>query len=332
MGHPEVGVIVKEQFIGKKIVVVDDDPAIVNLVQFILNKEGFEVFTASDGNTGFSKIRNILPDLVILDLHMPGMSGFEICTRLRSDFRFSHMPILVLTGSTKIENGIALLNFSADDYIIKPFTRRELVARTNALLRRAHTLIDLNPLTRLPGNASVSAKLSNLIETGSDFCVLYVDIKKLKAFNEHYGFVRGNDVIKMLTQILIQTVHDKGEPDNFIGHTDDDNFVIITSPEHASSVSLGIIWEFDQKVKGLYDAEDLRQGYIVNKNRQGKEEKFPITSIAIGIVSTKKREITHPGQIAQIGNELVSYAKTFDDSKLIIDRRKDQQAPSEPAV
>jgi len=315
----------------KKIVAMDDDPAIVKLIEFIL-KEEFEVFTAFDGEEGLNKIYKASPDLVILDLHMPRMTGFEVCTRLRSSSRFSHTPILLLTGSTKIENGISLLNFSADDYIVKPFKREELVARVKALLARADFLVDLNPLTRLPGNCSVSAKLSNLIETGSDFCVLYVDIKKLKVFNYHYGFVRGNDVIRLLAQILIEVVHDRGKPDDFVGHARDDDFVVATTPEYANSISLGIIWKFDQKVKGLYDAQDLRQGCIVNKNRQEKEEKFPITSIAIGVVSTKKRQITHPGQIAQIGNELVSHAKTFDGSKLIIDRRKDKQFHPQPAV
>lgn len=117
----------------KKILVVDDEAPILELVRFNLEKEGFAVITASDGEDGLRRARSEAPDLVILDLMLPGIDGIEVCQQLR---RETNVPVLMLTAKTEEFDRVLGLSVGADDYVTKPFSPRELVARVKAQLRR----------------------------------------------------------------------------------------------------------------------------------------------------------------------------------------------------
>ena len=116
-----------------KILVIDDEPSIVNLINAYLKPEGYEVFTASDGNAGIKAARSFKPDLIILDLMLPGIDGIELLTRLR---RESTVYVILLTAKTEETDRVIGLSIGADDYVTKPFSPRELVARVKAALRR----------------------------------------------------------------------------------------------------------------------------------------------------------------------------------------------------
>lgn len=120
-----------------KILVIDDEPSITKLVSAYLEPEGYEVFTASDGNAGLKAARAFKPDLVILDVMLPGMDGIELLSRLR---RESEVYVIMLTARTEETDKIVGLSVGADDYVTKPFSPRELVARIKAALRRLKTV------------------------------------------------------------------------------------------------------------------------------------------------------------------------------------------------
>src|SRR5215216_7653207 len=119
-----------------KILVVDDEPSVTNLVSAYLRTEGYEVFTAADGNAGLKAARTFKPDLIILDLMLPGIDGIELLSRLR---RESEVYVIMLTARTEETDKIVGLSVGADDYVTKPFSPRELVARIKAALRRLQT-------------------------------------------------------------------------------------------------------------------------------------------------------------------------------------------------
>ena len=119
-----------------KILVIDDEPSIINLVSAYLKPEGYEVYTASDGNAGLKSTRAFKPDLIILDLMLPGMDGIELLSILR---RESDVYVIMLTARTDETDKIVGLSVGADDYVTKPFSPRELVARVKAALRRIKT-------------------------------------------------------------------------------------------------------------------------------------------------------------------------------------------------
>ena len=147
------------------------------------------------------------------------------------------------------------------------------------------------------------------------------DLDKFKAFNDKYGFERGDEIIKNTARILISSVQEKGNPEDFIGHIGGDDFVVITTPNNIDPLYNAIIQKFDTLAPTLYSKEDLAMGYIVGKDRQGNKAMIPLVSISIGVVTNEKNKITHMGQVGEIGAELKKYAKSLDGSNYVTERR-----------
>ncbi len=305
----------------EKILIIDDDESATKLARFLMEKEGYEVFSATDGIKGLEKLQKVSPDLVLLDIDMPRMNGFQVCQKIRGDVLYRHLPIIMLTGSSEEDNLVKALGFGSDDYMLKPYKNAELVARVKGIMNRTTRVLDANPLTKMPGNIAISREIEKRIEGKTLFSVLYLDINKFKAFNDYYGFLRGDVVIKLTARIIIETVAKFGSEDDFTGHIGGDDFVIVTCPEKAVDFCSKIIEEFDGRIQDLYDEDDRKEGYILCKDRQGKENKFPLMTISIGVVSNERRKITHPGEISKIGAEVKKYAKTLQWSNYKIDNR-----------
>ena len=190
------------------------------------------------------------------------------------------------------------------------------------ILRRTERDLEANPLTKLPGNVSILNELSKRIEAGSLFAVCYIDINKFKVYNDKYGFERGDEVIRQTARILIQARREAGTPENFIGHIGGDDFVIISTPEVVDKICKRIIGEFEKSVPAFYNAADLQKGYVISVDRKGVEQKFPLLSISIGVVTNETRKIDHVAQVGEIGAELKSYAKSLEKSSYVKDKRK----------
>lgn len=131
---------------NKKIVIVEDEPDILEILTYNLKREGFDVISADNGCTGLALIKKHLPDVALLDLMLPGMDGLEICQQVRADESCAHIPIAMVTAKGEETDIVLGLGVGADDYISKPFSPKELTARIKALLRRSH-LIQTNNQT-----------------------------------------------------------------------------------------------------------------------------------------------------------------------------------------
>lgn len=306
----------------EKILIVDDDPDILDVLKITLEDEGYEVTEGHDGQEAIDIIKKNTPDLLITDFKMPKLNGDEVCKILKEDILVQHMPIIILTGKGETSDKIHGINCGADDYMVKPFEPKELAARVKMVLRRTARDLDANPLTRLPGNVSILNEIQKRIDEGNLFSVCYIDLDKFKAFNDKYGFEKGDEVIKNSARILISSVQEKGTAKDFIGHVGGDDFVVITSPENIDELCKAIICKFDLMVPTLYNKEDKEKGYIVAKNRQGKVKKISLISISIAVVSNEKKEIKHVAEVGEIGADLKHYAKSLKGSNYVTERRK----------
>ncbi len=307
---------------NNKVLVIDDDRFIVKVISDCLEKEGFVVNVAYDFNSGMDKIYNNAPDIILLDVVLPEMNGVEICRLLRNDTRTSHVPIIMLTSKVNIEDKVAGLDAGADDYITKPFECLELIARIKSHIRRAKQEKSFNPLTELPGNLLIEEEIRQRVnDIKKKFAVLYIDLDNFKAYNDVYGFLKGDEVIKFVAHILKKNIKELGNPDDFIGHIGGDDFIAITTPSKVDIICKSIINQFDSTISLFYSTEDRRRGFIVTRDRSNQEIKYPFMTISIAIVSNEKRHINSHWQVAEIAAEMKKYAKSLQGSVYVKDRR-----------
>ncbi len=307
---------------GREVIVVaDDDEDIVRFVEVNLRLEGYDVVTVSDGEQALGTTFDQMPDLVLLDVMMPKMDGFEVCQRLRSDPRTKGISVIMLTAKSLSADKVVGLTAGADDYMIKPFDPIELIARVKSALRRASEMKGLNPLTQLPGNVAVQEEVGRRVARGAPFALMYFDLDNFKAFNDHYGFLRGDEAIKLLAECICGALNELAEADSFCGHIGGDDFVAISAPEHAEDVVKEVIGRWDERITGLYDANDLARGYIEVPDRQNLPHRYPVTTVSVGIAMNTQRLISSHWEAAEIAAEMKQFAKRDTRSSYWIDRR-----------
>ncbi|HEX9888944.1 MAG TPA: response regulator [Nitriliruptorales bacterium] len=291
------------------ILIVDDDPDIRTFLEVTLELAGFEVQAGINGADAIEKALSVQPALIVMDVMMPVMDGMESCRRLRADARTSHIPIIMLTARAQGTDKVEGLAAGADDYVTKPFDPDELVARVEATLRRAGQMKAVSPLTGLPGNARIEGDIARRAGTGERFALLYADLNNFKAYNDHYGFLRGDDVIKTLANVLADVGNEHGDDQTFIGHVGGDDFVVICGAEQLEQIAAEVCRRFDDRVPALYDPDDRERGYVVVADRQGNDRQYPLTSVSIGIATNRNRAFVHPSEPVEIATEMKSFAK-----------------------
>jgi diguanylate cyclase (GGDEF)-like protein len=307
---------------GKRILVVDDDRNLRKIIQTNLELAGYDVSTAPNGEEALHMLDSMQPDLVVLDVMMPIMDGYEVARRIRRHPANTHVPIIMLTAKSEVEDKLAGFDAGADDYITKPFGPQELLARVKAKIRRVEVDSSLSPLTRLPGNLAIEADLRRRIETKAPFAVLYLDLDNFKAFNDVYGFTHGDEAIQLVASSAVDAVRRRGTTQDFVGHIGGDDFIIVTLPERSEEIAREIIDMFDRDIRKLYTPQDLRQGYIETRDRRGTLNRFPIMSLSIAIVSNAKRPLDNYAQIGEAAAELKRYAKSIGGSVYVKDKRR----------
>ncbi|MFA5937621.1 MAG: response regulator, partial [Candidatus Paceibacterota bacterium] len=306
-----------------KVFIADDQAILLELMKDMLEKAGFSVTTGADGDEALDNIRKYMPDIIVLDYEMPGKNGFEVASILKADSLYASVPIILLTAISDKQLKLKGLSLGLDDYLIKPVDADELVARIRMILRRTKQVLDTNPLTRLPGNPSIQARIEREIARGVPFAVLYVDLNQFKAFNDAYGFDAGDKVLKAAANILVNQTRQCDRENGFVGHIGGDDFIVVCSFDRAEELSKRIIADFDAIVPSFYNADDRRRGFIMSTDRMGKAQQFAFLSVAVGLVHNTIKKLTSLGQISQIGSELKHAAKCSPKSAYVVDRRSD---------
>ncbi len=304
----------------EKILLADDSHAIRFLVTEILTNAGFTVVQAQDGQEAVDKTYKENPDLLILDYEMPKKTGFEVVKEIRSRTGYLHTPIIIFTAVTDKSTKLEGLGLDIDDYLTKPADEDEIVARVKLLLKRSQQKMDSNPLTHLPGNPSIQARIEREIATGKPFAVLYCDLNNFKSFNDKYGFEAGDRVLKATADTIVAAA--KQDPNSFVGHIGGDDFIVVSCFDKAESIAQEIAAQIDKMAPTFYSPEDQAQGYMVSTNRKGEVEKFPFLAMGIGVVHNTKKPLTSFAQVSNIGSELKCLAKQHEKGSFyMLDRR-----------
>jgi len=302
-----------------RVLVVEDDEATRGALRALLDDAGYQSDGARDGESAVGVIRDSRPDLVVLDLGLPGMSGADVHRQLRQDPRTRFLPIVFLTAHFDRQAKLEQLEAGAEDFITKPYDADELLARVGAAVRRSSGLRSLNPLSGLPGNPTITEEIESRLARGDHFTLLYVDIDRFKEFNDHYGFARGDCVITMLAEALVQVAVTE---QRFVGHIGGDDFVMLARADEAESLAEGITRRFDERIRALYDAEDCARGWIEARDRRGRLRRFPIATVSIGIVNVPPGRFKGATAAARAAAEVKEVAKRMPGSAWAVDRRR----------
>lgn len=310
-----------------RILIADDDPSIRQLLEALLANAGYAVFSAPDGAALVRMAQEQVPDLLLIDLMMPNLDGFEAIRQLRHDTRTGHLPMLVITARSRTADLVQGFQVGADDYIAKPFDINELLARIRANLSRAARQPVHNALTGLPGNMLLVNNLNYCLERNIPFALLYADLDNFKVFNDTYGFARGDAAIAALASMLQEVLDGHGASGDFLGHIGGDDFALLTEPQRAEPLCKALIARFDQEVVSLYEEEDVRRGYISGLDRHGVLRRFPLMSLSIGVVSTRHRAFASYEEVSQVAAEMKHVAKSKPGSSYALDMRSKQAPP-----
>jgi diguanylate cyclase (GGDEF)-like protein len=310
-------------FVRREIaLVVDDDEQVLRLVKRVLERAGFEVVTVSDGTAAHNMAVEWRPDIILLDLMLGETTGDQIMSQLRDDFRTRLIPVVFLTVRDSLKDKVEHLMSGADDYVTKPFIPEELVARLRAVMTRSTTARGLNPLTGMSGNADILREISRRLAQRARFAVLYPDIDVFKSYNDHYGFLRGDDVIKTLATIILEVLEENHSGHHFAGHVGGDDFVILTEPTMGEKIATEITKRFDESIPALYDPADRERGWIESEERSGSMLRTPLVSVSIGVVIVEPGTYGSPAAVAARASEVKGVAKRMPGSKWVLDRRR----------
>ncbi len=308
-----------------RVLIADDQTELLYLMKEMIEAAGFEVFTANDGVEAMTTVFECSPDIIVLDYNMPRKDGLEVAEDLKNNPLFAHIPIIIVTGAGDKKTKMKGLGMGIDDYLIKPVDTEELIARIRMILKRNKQVLDTNPLSKLPGNPSIQARVEREIQKGGEFAVLYLDLNNFKAYNDTYGFEAGDRILKATANLLVKLTIQNENSEDFIGHIGGDDFIVVTDYARSEELAKRIVSAFDEIAPSFYSKADRERGHIISTDRQGNIKNFPFLSIAIGIVHNHTRPLASFAHVSNIGTELKKGAKRTDNkSNYIMDRRKDQ--------
>lgn len=284
------------------ILVVDKDQEISNMLQIYFKGKGHTVQVAGTGKEALEKIRLELPQLILLAVELPDTEGYEVCSNLRSNTRTSHIPIFFLTQKGERRDKLRGLEVGADDYITKPFDIEELNLRVQNALRRTEYESLTDPRSRLPAGRLIEEKLRSILGR-MGWAYMDVRINHFEAFNEVYGYVAADDLLRFTTMLIREAVDKFGTPDDFIGHPGSNNFIIVTKELNADPIKQAIKSGFDEQVLSHYNFIDRERGFILATNDDGSQSRAPLMSITVGFVSPSKRPVADIRELTELAAE-----------------------------
>jgi DNA-binding response OmpR family regulator/signal transduction histidine kinase len=300
------------------VLVVDDDPVIRTVCREILEGQGISVREAADGAQALDMAMREKPDVVLLDVMLPDIDGFQVIERLREERSTAQIPIIIISARGRTGDKVRALRLGGDDYLVKPFDAMELGARVESVLKRREREIEASPTTRLPGSPALERECEQRLQEGQDFVLCYLDLDNLKAFNDYYGYAKADGVIQQAGDIIRKAVERYGDGSDLVSHIAGDDFVIVTQLPRLRAIAAEVIGTFDRLIPMYYAESDRERGYIEAEDRFGERRRFPLMSISLAAVKVRRGAFRSHAEVAARAAELKKSAKAIPGSVLVI--------------
>ncbi len=308
----------------KKILLLSAEVPPYTIWAEVLTQKGYRVEIFPEIQEAGERVFFSLPDMILVSEGLHPELVKDLIFALKCDLSLASLPILLIVDPEKLPR-IDWHEYFVDDFICEGASSEEVISRVKLALLRAERLADNNPLTGLPGNTSILRKIEEVIHDDGEWAVGYVDLDNFKPFNDAYGFSRGDEVIRMLARLLVNTVEFYAGPKGFVGHIGGDDFVFIVPLDVADKVAQEVIQKFDQLVLNFVDPEDRERGCLLTTDRQGVLCRIPWPSVSIAIVPVWAGRFKHYGEVAAVAAQLKHYVKKVPGSTYLIDRRKEER-------
>src|SRR5919206_3139704 len=285
----------------------------------ILVSAGHEVSLAPDGLSALAAISQREPDLLVLDLRMPGMSGIEVCRAVKRNPFQARIPVLMLTAHGDVEHKVAGFEAGADDYLAKPFDPRELRARVVALLRLVRREGDRNPTSGLPGGKAIEEEIARRAELREPFAVCYIDLDNFKPFADTFGFSIADMVIRDMGATIHGVVRDVGNPHDFVGHIGGDDFIAVTTEAGAESIARECAARFVDVARRAVGEEAVRRGHFMGIDREGRAREFPIARLSAAILKIDPTHWVSMGHLGSLAAEVKRRARYRGPGTILVE-------------
>lgn len=280
------------------ILVVEDDFDISNMLRIYFSGQGYQVEVAPKGGDALDVTRRHLPKLIVLDINLPDMSGYDVCRELRTTTRTMHIPIIFLTQKDERSDKIIGLELGADDYVTKPFDIEELKLRVQNSIQAAERQHQIDPLSNLPTGSLVEDHLRELMRNNGDWSYIDIKIANLEQFSEVYGWGARDEVVKFTSILIAEVIDELGTKDDFAGHPGRDNFVVTT---HTANID-----PFIEKLEGRFAKEILQHYTFIDRERGYmlvESEEVELMTLSIGYVSTRTHQFSDIREITELAAE-----------------------------
>lgn len=305
----------------QEIYTIADDEELNNQLKKIFAEENDYTFKNISSNKVEEEIKNI-PDLIIIDEDKLTRNIIEICNLIRSYNDNTITPIIVISSNWDKNHRVDILKNSVEYFIKSPIDEQYMYYTVKNLVRLMQTNRRVSPLTGLPGNVQIQIELKKRLLRKKCFAVLYLDLDNFKEYNDIYGFLAGDEVIKYTAKTILKIIHQYDLEETFVGHIGGDDFVAIISETDYEKLSQNIIASFEEGIKKYFSQEDIERGFLEVANRRGIIEQFPLTALSIGVVTVKPGEYNNILEIGEVGAQVKHLAKTQIGSAYAINRRK----------
>lgn len=306
-----------------KILLVDDDMDLAELIKTKLASEGHQVETFHSGQGAFEAAKRIKPDIAILDIMLPEVTGYQICRRIRKDPELYRMAILILTALGEEPEVMHGLEQGADDYLSKPFKLDVLTEKLGAMSLLLESLNRRHPLTGLPGTDAIKREINHRLARGMAIAACYIDIVGFKPYCAVYGAEGQRRVMQFMGKLLIQLTRNIGLYESFVAHMGGEHFVILVNLEDYERFCSALTQTFDASVRELYSAQENQQNYIVAIDKHGREGRYPFMALAIGVAHTQFRHYKSAKKMFEVLAQTRQKAQPEDaKSTVFVDRRR----------
>jgi len=285
-----------------RLLVVEDDIDIGNMLKIYFSGMDFDVDVAVRGSDALEKTKQVLPHLIVLDIMLPDIDGYEVCRNLRTNMRTSHIPVIFLTQKDERSDKLQGLELGADDYITKPFDIEELKLRVQGAIKRSERESLTDPRSGRPAGRLIEDQLRRIIREKS-WALLDAGINNFDSFKDVYGFVAGDDVLRFTSLMIGEVVDEIGTTSDFIGHAGGDNFIIITTEDKAEAIKTRLKERFDKEVQTHYNFMDRQQGFVQSPAADGTTVKVPFMNMLIGVVSPSQHTFADIREITELSAE-----------------------------